>query len=168
MILNIASRLSETFFFFFNYSVHPNTVIWKRKWIFSFAFDRCKRQMNLFFSFFFWHFQSPRNRESMRKIERGGKNNLQIYNIYIYICTSERAGWKVRRQFSLLSQFLRARHTTGQIFGIPTDFRLQSLLAVVFVRYPRRWTRHIDLKTLLNTCDRSYHRHFLLRYIISY
>lgn len=47
----------------------------------------------------------------------------------------------------------------GTIFGIRPTPGLWS--TVVFVRYPRGWTRHIDLKILLNTCDRSYHRYHL-------
>lgn len=144
--------LCVRFFLFLNYFVHLNTVIWEENRIVSFAFDRYTRYR-------FIPIVSNINIEvaKIKRIERDRKYNLQIY---INICTRGCAGWKVRRQFPLL-QFLRARHTTGQSLAFdrfPIVVSCRSSLSDI----RRGWTRHIDLKILLNTCDSSYHHHHRL------
>jgi len=89
------------------------------------------------------------------KKERDRKYNFQIY-IYVY----ERTRW-LKGSSTVSSPTVSSSSTHhGTIFGI-RPISDCSFLPVVFVRYPGGWTRHIDLKILLNTCDSSYHHHRL-------
>lgn len=92
------------------------------------------------------------------KKERDRKYNLQIYNKFYNVY--ERTRW-LKGSSTVSSPTVSSSSTHhGTIFGI-RPISDCSFLPVVFVRYPGGWTRHIDLKILLNTCDSSYHHHRL-------